>query len=80
MKAKIAGRIAEVVSGKSWEELFQERIAKPLEMRQNKLRSFAGAGERDRGQIGGIALSQTLAYRRLGPESRNFSARTGFTD
>jgi CubicO group peptidase (beta-lactamase class C family) len=30
---QVAGRIAEVVGGKSWEELFQERIAKPLEMK-----------------------------------------------
>ncbi|PAC28712.1 serine hydrolase [Flectobacillus sp. BAB-3569] len=32
LSMQVAGRIAELASGKSWEELFQEKIARPLEM------------------------------------------------
>ena len=34
---QIAGRIAEVVSGKSWQDLFNERIARPCDMTANYL-------------------------------------------
>lgn len=32
---QVAGRIAEIVSGKSWQELFNEKIGKPCDMKAN---------------------------------------------
>jgi hypothetical protein len=56
---QVAGRIAEIVSGKSWEELFQERIAKPLEMRQS---NFSGLGQTTNPRLGGSARSSMNDY------------------
>lgn len=41
---QVAGRIAELASGKSWEELFQEKIARPLEMTQTHFTPVDSAG------------------------------------
>lgn len=41
---QVAGRIAELASGKSWEKLFQEKIARPLEMTQTHFTPVDSAG------------------------------------
>lgn len=44
LSMQVAGRIAELASGKSWEELFQEKIARPLEMTQTHFTPVDSAG------------------------------------
>jgi CubicO group peptidase (beta-lactamase class C family) len=57
---QVAGAIAEIVSGKSWEELFQERIAKPLAMKST---SYGRLGLSKNPRIAGGASSTMNDYR-----------------
>ncbi|MDI9874067.1 serine hydrolase domain-containing protein [Flectobacillus rivi] len=41
---QVAGRMAEIATGKSWEKLFQEKIAHPLEMTQTHFTPVDSAG------------------------------------
>jgi CubicO group peptidase (beta-lactamase class C family) len=56
---QVAGRIAEIVGGKSWETLFQERIAKPLAMQHS---NFNGLGQTANPRIAGGAGSTMNDY------------------
>jgi CubicO group peptidase (beta-lactamase class C family) len=59
---QIGGRIAELVGGKSWEQLFQDRIAKPLGMANT---SFYGLGVTDNPLVAGGAKSSAREYMRF---------------
>lgn len=56
---QVAGRIAEVVSGKSWSTLFEERIREPLMMEDTTY------GDVENPRIGGGAYSSLSDYRNL---------------
>ncbi|MGL4420209.1 MAG: serine hydrolase domain-containing protein, partial [Gemmataceae bacterium] len=57
---QVAGRLAEVVSGKSWRELFEEKIAKPCAMPNTK---YGRAGLNPNPQLAGGASSSLHDYR-----------------
>lgn len=59
---QIGARICEVVSGQSWEEFFQERIAEPLGMQDT---SFALLGFSRNPSVGGDARSTADDYARF---------------
>lgn len=59
---QIGGRIVEIVGGKPWEQLFQERIAKPLGMTHT---SFYGLGVTDNPLVAGGAKSSAREYTRF---------------
>lgn len=59
---QIAGRIAEVVTGKRWDSTFNERIAKPVNM---YLSNYNGLGKTDNPQIGGAVQSSAREYSRF---------------
>ena len=56
---QVAGAIAEIVSGKSWAELFQERIAKPVGMKNT---SYGRLGLSKNPRIAGGASSTMKDY------------------
>lgn len=56
---QVAGRLAEIVSGKSWNSLFEERIKKPLNMKKTTY------GTRPNPQIAGGAVSTLQDYANL---------------
>ena len=57
---QVGGAIAEIVSGKSWADLFQEKIAKPCEMRNT---SYGRFGLNPNPRIAGGASSTMNDYR-----------------
>jgi len=58
---QIAGRMAEIAAGKSWEQLFQERIARPLQMNNTHFTPVdAGGGHSP--MLGGGARSTLRDY------------------
>ncbi len=59
---QIGGRIVEIVGGKSWEQLFQERIAKPLGMAHT---TFYGQGITANPLIAGGAASSARDFMRF---------------
>jgi CubicO group peptidase (beta-lactamase class C family) len=59
---QIGGRIVEIVGQKSWEQLFQERIAKPLGMAHT---NFYGLGVTDNPLVAGGAQSSARDYARF---------------
>lgn len=59
---QVAGRIAELATGKPWDTIFAERIARPLGMSGT---DYEGLGETDNPQIAGGAQSSALDYARF---------------
>lgn len=59
---QVAGRIAEIVSGKSWDRLFAEKITRPLGMADT---DYEGLGRTDNPQIAGGARSSARDYMRF---------------
>ncbi|MCS6808042.1 MAG: serine hydrolase domain-containing protein [Bacteroidota bacterium] len=59
---QIGGRIVEIVGGKAWEQLFQERIAQPLGMEHT---TFYGAGVTPNPLVAGGAWSSARDYVRF---------------
>lgn len=59
---QIGGRIVEIVGGKSWEQLFQERIARPLGMTHT---TFYGLGVTENPLVAGGAKSSARDYLRF---------------
>ena len=59
---QVAGRIAELATGKPWDTVFAERIARPLGMSST---DYEGLGETDNPQIAGGAQSSALDYARF---------------
>ena len=57
---QVAGRVAEVVSGKTWRQLFDEKIAKPCAMPNTK---YGRAGQSRNPQLAGGASSSLHDYR-----------------
>ena len=58
---QVAGRMAEVASGKDWEALFQERIAKPCQMTNTHFTPVDSGGGHSP-MLGGGARSSLLNY------------------
>ena len=56
---QVAGRIAEIVTGESWDSLFAHRIAEPLGMVAT---NFDGLGRTDNPQVAGGAQSSAEEY------------------
>lgn len=59
---QVAGRIAELATGKPWDTIFAERIARPLGMTGT---NYDGLGRTDNPQIGGGAQSSAVEYLRF---------------
>lgn len=59
---QVGGRIVEIAGGKSWEKLFQERLAKPLGMTHT---NFYGLGATENPLVAGSAQSSARDYARF---------------
>jgi CubicO group peptidase (beta-lactamase class C family) len=71
---QVAARVAEVVSGKSWNELFEERIARPLGLTQTR---YGRLGLTQNPQVAGGAVTTLDDYGRF---VAMILARGAFTD
>lgn len=59
---QVAGRVAEVVSGQSWDTVFNERVLAPLDIEDT---DFQGLGPTINRRIAGGAQSSVASYERL---------------
>lgn len=59
---QIAGRVAEVVAGQSWDTIFRERVLSPLDINDT---DFQGLGPTINRRIAGGAQSSVASYERL---------------
>jgi CubicO group peptidase (beta-lactamase class C family) len=62
LSMQVAGRIAEVASGKEWTHLFQEKIADPLEMTDT---DYNGLGKTNNPRIAGSIQTSAHQYARF---------------
>ena len=65
LSMQVAGRMAEVATGKDWETLFQEKIARPLGMTHTHFTPVDSVGGGHSPMLGGGAVSSVEDYARF---------------